>query len=59
MTPLLPLATVFATLSLLAFGGGNAVLPEMQRAIVVHHHWLTAPEFTALLASPRQPPAPT
>jgi chromate transporter len=58
MTPLLPLATVFATLSLLAFGGGNAVLPEMQRAIVVHHHWLTAPEFTALFGLAQAAPGP-
>jgi chromate transporter len=52
------LAIVFATLSLLAFGGGNAVLPEMQRAIVVHHHWLTASEFTALFGLAQAAPGP-
>jgi chromate transporter len=58
MTALLPLAIVFATLSLLAFGGGNAVLPEMQRAIVVQHHWLTAGEFTALFGLAQAAPGP-
>ena len=32
--PLLALAALFAELSLLAFGGGNSVLPEMQRRAV-------------------------
>jgi chromate transporter len=43
------LAAVFAQLSLLAFGGTNSVLPEMQRQVVQVHPWLTAQEFAALL----------
>ena len=38
----LTLAEIFARLSLLAFGGGNAVLPEMQRQVVEVHRWMTA-----------------
>jgi chromate transporter len=46
------LAAVFAQLSLLAFGGGNAVLPEMQRQVVEVHRWMTAQDFAALQAAP-------
>jgi chromate transporter len=42
---LLQLAGLFALLSMLAFGGGAGVIPDMQRAAVDHYHWLTAKEF--------------
>ena len=32
--PLTDLALVFAQLSLLAFGGANTIIPEMQRQVV-------------------------
>ncbi len=31
---LLALAIIFTQLSLIAFGGGNTILPEMQRQVV-------------------------
>ena len=34
MSTLIALAVVFAELSLLAFGGTNSILPEMQRQTV-------------------------
>lgn len=58
MATLLALATIFAELSLLAFGGGNTVLPEMQRRLVDVHHWMTAPEFGALYALAQAAPGP-
>jgi chromate transporter len=53
---LLQIATMFAVLSLLAFGGGAAVLPDMQRQAVEVHHWLTAREFLDMFALSRAVP---
>lgn len=55
---LLDLALVYGQLSLLAFGGANAVLPEMQRQVVQVHHWTTAREFAALYALAQAAPGP-
>jgi len=52
---LLQLALLFGGLSLLAFGGGTAVLPDMQRAAVDTYHWMTAPEFLHLAISRAAP----
>lgn len=57
-TVFLALTAVFARLSLLAFGGGNAIIPEMQRIVVDQHHWLTAREFLDLFAITRATPGP-
>jgi len=43
-------------LSLLAFGGGAAVLPDMQRQAVEVHHWLTSREFLDMFALSRAIP---
>jgi chromate transporter len=58
MAVLLSLAGIFAELSLLAFGGGNTTLPEMQRQIVDVHHWMSAPDFSAVFALARAAPGP-
>jgi chromate transporter len=58
IAPLVQLALLFGGLSLLAFGGGTAVLPDMQRAAVDTYHWLTAPEFLAFFAISRAAPGP-
>jgi chromate transporter len=42
---LISLAWVFALLSILAVGGGTAVLPEMQRMTVNQFHWVTERQF--------------
>lgn len=55
---LLVLLLVFAELSLAAFGGGNSILPEMQRQIVKVHHWMSAQEFAALFALAQAAPGP-
>jgi chromate transporter len=58
MSTLAQLAAVYAQLSLLAFGGANAVIPEMQRQVVDVHHWMSAHEFAALYALAQAAPGP-
>lgn len=53
---LLQVAAMFSVLSLLAFGGGAAVLPDMQRQAVEVHHWLTSREFLDMFALSRTIP---
>ena len=55
---LLSLLIVFTQLSLLAFGGGNAVLPEMQHQVVTVHHWMTSAEFNVMFAMAQAAPGP-
>ncbi|QRX81358.1 chromate transporter [Glaciimonas sp. PAMC28666] len=55
---LLSLAAIFSELSLLAFGGGNTILPEMQRQVVHIHHWMSAQEFSAMFALAQAAPGP-
>jgi chromate transporter len=54
----LQLIGLFAGLSMLAFGGGAGVIPDMQRAAVDQHHWLTAKEFLDMFAISRAAPGP-
>jgi chromate transporter len=55
---LLELALVYGQLSLLAFGGANSLIPEMQRQVVDVHHWMTAHDFAALYALAQAAPGP-
>lgn len=55
---LLQLIGLFAMLSMLAFGGGAGVIPDMQRAAVDQHHWLTGREFLDIFAISRAAPGP-
>jgi chromate transporter len=55
---LVSLAAIFAELSLLAFGGGNTTLPEMQRQVVDVHGWMSASDFSAVFALARAAPGP-
>jgi chromate transporter len=52
------LMLIFAQLSLLAFGGGNTILTEMQRQVVQVHPWMTASEFASLFALAQAAPGP-
>jgi chromate transporter len=58
MPTLAELALQFALLSLVAFGGGNATLPEMHRVVVEQHHWLSDATFTELFAIAQAAPGP-
>ena len=55
---LLRLAGLFGLLSMLAFGGGAGVIPDMQRAAVDRYHWVTAGEFLDMFAISRAAPGP-
>jgi chromate transporter len=55
---LVAMALIFSQLSLLAFGGGNTILPEMQRQVVEVHHWMSAQDFSALFALAQAAPGP-
>lgn len=58
MAILLSLAVIFTELSLMAFGGGITILPEMQRQVVEVHQWMSAQEFSALFAMAQAAPGP-
>ncbi|MEB3767548.1 chromate transporter [Acinetobacter sp. MD2] len=55
---LLALFCIFTKLSLLAFGGGVTVLPEMRHQVVDVHHWLSNAEFSAMFALSQAAPGP-
>jgi chromate transporter len=58
VSPLWQLAGVFGLLSVLAVGGGSAVLPEMQVLTVSTHRWLTADQFVAIYSLGQLAPGP-
>jgi chromate transporter len=49
---------VFAPLSLVTIGGGQATIAEIQRQVVDVHHWMTAQEFMNDFAISRLAPGP-
>jgi chromate transporter len=55
---LLNLAWVFALLSILAVGGGTAILPEMEHMTVAHFHWLTDQQFRDIYSIGQVAPGP-
>ncbi len=58
MHKLISLAWVFALLSILAVGGGTAVLPEMQRVTVNQFHWVTDQQFRDIYSLGQVAPGP-
>lgn len=52
------LVGIYSQLSLLAFGGGNSILPEMQRQVVDVQGWMPASAFAALFALAQAAPGP-
>jgi chromate transporter len=59
MGVLYDLVAFFGGLSLLSFGGGNAVVPEIQRHVVLVTNWLSDAEFVALYAISQSAPGPS
>lgn len=53
------LALVFAVLSLLGFGGGNAIIPQMHADVVDKYHWISSAEFARFFALGKLAPGPT
>jgi chromate transporter len=52
------LVWTFGTMSLLAVGGANAAIPEMQRIAVDIHHWMSAKQFADIYAISQLSPGP-
>ncbi|MBS0657827.1 MAG: chromate transporter [Verrucomicrobia bacterium] len=52
------LAWQFALLSLMAYGGANAVMPEIHRQAVDVHSWTTERQFTDFFALSQAAPGP-
>jgi chromate transporter len=55
---LVTLINVFATLSILAVGGGTAVLPQMKHDVVSVHHWVTSDQFNNIYSLGQLAPGP-
>ncbi len=58
MNKLVSLINMFALLSLLAVGGGTAVLPQMKHETVGTHEWLSAEQFTDIYSLGQLAPGP-
>jgi chromate transporter len=58
MSKLVELVNTFALLSILAVGGGTAVLPQMKHDVVDHHRWVTDDEFTDIYSLGQLAPGP-
>jgi chromate transporter len=56
---LVGLILVFAPLSLLSFGGGQAIVADNQYQTVMVHKWLTNSEFVDMFAISRASPGPS
>ena len=56
---LVALIWVFASASVVSFGGGNIVLPELHRQSVAVHAWLTDEQFAAVYAISQGAPGPS
>lgn len=52
------LVVVFAPLSLVTIGGGQAIIAEIQRQVVDVHAWMTHAQFAADFAIARMAPGP-
>ncbi len=52
------LAGYFAMMSLLAIGGANSAVPEMQRVAVEVEHWMSARQFADTFAIAQLTPGP-
>lgn len=48
----------FSLLALVAFGGANALIPELHRVVVENHHWLNDTTFANLCAIGQAAPGP-
>jgi len=54
----LTLIFTFGVMSLLAVGGANAAIPEIQRIAVDIHHWMSAKQFADIYAISQLSPGP-
>jgi chromate transporter len=59
LTTLLHLLWTFSQLSILGFGGGKGIIPEMHREAVGGYHWVTSTQFTQFYTIGKLVPGPT
>lgn len=55
----LHLLWTFAQLSVLGFGGGKGIIPQMHADAVDHYHWVTSQQFTQFYTIGKLIPGPT
>jgi len=55
----LQILRVFFVLSVLGFGGGKGIFPQMHAQTVDAHHWVSAAQFTQFYALGKLIPGPT
>ncbi len=58
MRELVSLLNVFCLLSLLAVGGGSAVLPQMEHEVVSVHQWVSGDAFATIYSLGQMAPGP-
>jgi chromate transporter len=58
MREIVSLLNVFCLLSLLAVGGGSAVLPQMEHETVAVHQWVSADDFATIYSLGQMAPGP-
>lgn len=58
MNTLAQLAAAFGLLSILAVGGGAAVLPEMKATVVGEHQWMSSDQFVDVYSLGQLAPGP-
>lgn len=56
---LLHLLWTFGQLSVLGFGGGKGIIPQMHNDAVSHYHWVTSQQFTQFYTIGKLVPGPT
>ncbi|HTX59668.1 MAG TPA: chromate transporter [Verrucomicrobiae bacterium] len=59
MSNLLHLLWTFSVLSVLGFGGGKGIIPEMHREVVESYQWVTNAQFTQFYTIGKLVPGPT
>ncbi|MBV8530232.1 MAG: chromate transporter, partial [Candidatus Eremiobacteraeota bacterium] len=55
----LHLLWTFSQLSVLGFGGGKGIIPQMHTDAVSKYHWLTSEQFTQFYTIGKLVPGPT
>jgi chromate transporter len=59
LTTALHLLWTFSQLSILGFGGGKGIIPQMHRDAVAGYHWVTNTQFTEFYTIGKLVPGPT
>jgi chromate transporter len=59
VTTLLHILWTFSQLSVLGFGGGKGIIPQMHRDAVVTYQWVTSGQFTQFYTIGKLVPGPT